>query len=231
MILTAHQPVYLPWLGLFHKIAMADVFVSYDDVQYCPKDYQNRNKIWTLQGPLWLTVPVRHNRWGPGSKICDVQILQRQLWLRKHWKSILYSYRKAAYWNEYGPALQRRFYASYYSCKLAPLNDDMLRWFLDVLGIKVEFKRASELELKGEKSARVLDMCQKLGADTYIFGALGRDYADVAAFEKAGIKVILQDYQHPVYSQFGGDFVPNLSIIDLLFHHGPKAKQILMGQS
>ena len=58
MILTAHQPVYLPWLGLFHKIALADQFISFDQVQYLPKDWNNRNKIKTPSGGIWLSVPV-----------------------------------------------------------------------------------------------------------------------------------------------------------------------------
>ena len=61
MILTAHQPVYLPWLGLFHKIALSDAFVWFDDVQYQKRDWNNRNKIKTNSGPAWLTVPV-HNK-------------------------------------------------------------------------------------------------------------------------------------------------------------------------
>ena len=52
MILTAHQPVYLPWLGLFHKIALADEFVFFDQVQYLPKDWMNRNKIKTQIGSI-----------------------------------------------------------------------------------------------------------------------------------------------------------------------------------
>ena len=225
MILTAHQPAYLPYLGLFHKIAQADVFVSFDDVQYCPKDYQNRNKIWTSHGPQWLTVPVHHSR---ETKIYDVQINKALPWQRKHWKSIEQSYHKAEYWSVYNNALAILYAIEYDS--LCALNADLLRTILGWLGIATEIRKASDYTFHGEKSARVLDMCQQLGADTYIFGALGRNYADVAAFELAEIKVIFQDYRHPVYSQFGGEFMSHLSILDLLFHHGPKAKQILIGE-
>ena len=60
MILTAHQPVYLPWLGLFHKIALADKYVLLNEVQYLHRDWMNRNKIKTGSGLIWLTVPVLH---------------------------------------------------------------------------------------------------------------------------------------------------------------------------
>ena len=58
-ILTAHQPVYMPWLGLFHKIAISDTFVWFDDVQYQSKEWDNRNKIKTSHGPLWISIPVK----------------------------------------------------------------------------------------------------------------------------------------------------------------------------
>ena len=58
-ILSAHQPVYLPWLGLFHKIALSDIFCVFDIVQYQRKDFNNRNKINTPREPIWLTVPVK----------------------------------------------------------------------------------------------------------------------------------------------------------------------------
>lgn len=70
MILTAHQPVYLPWLGLFHKIAMADKFVSFNQVQYQPKDWNNRNQVKTPQGPVWLSVPVMRKGFLE-KKICE----------------------------------------------------------------------------------------------------------------------------------------------------------------
>ena len=221
MILTAHQPSYLPWCGLFAKIAMADTFVLFDDVQYCPKDYQNRNKIWTSHGASWLTVPVLHSR---NIKIKDVEINNTLPWARKHWRSIEQSYHKAPYFSVF---LENTLYARPWS-KLVDLNEWVLHYLLGALDINVKFLKASDYHFHGTKSELVLDMCKQLGADTYIFGALGRDYAGGAAFKKAGIEVIFQDYQHPTYSQFGGPFMSHLSVVDLLFHHGPKAKDILM---
>ena len=224
MVLTAHQPTYLSWCGLFAKIAMADTFVLFDDVQYCPKDYQNRNKIWTSHGPSWLTVPVLHSR---DIKIKDVEINNDLPWMRKHWRSIEQSYHKAAHWHEY-----EKFFHGLYNngtwIHLADFNGYILTQLLKKLDIHVNYLKASDYTFHGTKSELILDMCVKLGADTYIFGALGKDYADVPAFERAGIQVIFQEYRHPLYSQFGGAFMSNLSIIDLLFHHGPAALDILM---
>ena len=94
MILTAHQPAYLPWLGLFHKIALADRFVSFDQVQYQPKDWNNRNRIKTVSGPIWLTVPVLRKGYLE-KKICDIAINNDIPWAHKHWKSLQSNYAKA----------------------------------------------------------------------------------------------------------------------------------------
>ena len=104
----------------------------------------------------------------------------------------------------------------------------MLRYFLEFLRIRVDILRASDYTFHGTKSDAIIDMCQQLGASTYIFGGEGLYYADVEAFEAAGIECRFQDYQHPVYSQFGSEFMSHLSIIDLLMHHGPHAREILL---
>lgn len=224
MILTAHQPVYLPWLGLFHKISLADKFVSFDRVQYLPKDWNNRNRVKLPDGRAWLTVPVLtkgHRLKG----IDEIEIDNRSPWQRKHWRTLEHSYGKAPYFAEYAPFLEQVYKREW--THLAELNDEMLRWFLAVLGIDVEFTNASVHDFRGTKSALVLDMCRTLGADRYIFGALGRDYADVESFTRAGIEVVFQDYKHPTYPQLYGPFEPHLSIVDLLFNCGPESLEIL----
>lgn len=225
MILTAHQPVYLPWLGLFHKIALADKFVFFDQVQYVPKDWISRNQIKTQNGPVMLTVPVLRKGY-LNKKIAEIEVNNDVPWARKHWKTILLSYGKSQYFKQYAD-----FFEDIYSGKwdlLADLNLSMLKWCLQTLGINVPVERAGEYNFEGSKSALVLDMCLKLGAELYIFGALGRDYVDVDAFLKAGVQPIFQSYRHPVYKQLHGDFLPYMSIIDLLFNEGPNSLDILM---
>lgn len=224
-ILTAHQPVYLPWLGLFHKIALSDVFVSFNQVQYQPKDWNNRNKIKTFSGPIWLSVPV--NRKGYlDKKIGDILINNNEPWGRKHWRSIEANYRKAPHFQRYADYFEDVYAREWTS--LVDLNESMLKWFLETLGIKVPVLSAGDFDFQGEKSALVLDMCQTIECDTYIFGALGKDYADEAAFLKAGVIPAFQDYHHPEYPQQYGGFEPYMSIVDLLFNCGPDSLSVLM---
>jgi hypothetical protein len=225
MILTAHQPVYLPWLGLFHKIALADQFISFDQVQYQPKDWNNRNRIKTPQGLIWLSVPVLRKGYLERS-ISDIEINNVEPWARKHWRSLKIAYAKAPYFARYADFFEDTYARRWHT--LVELNAYMLAWFLDTLGIKVPVRSAGEWQFQGEKSALVLDMCRQVGASQYIFGAQGRDYADVAAFEAAGIKVHFQDYRHPEYPQLHGAFAPNLSVVDLLFNCGDASRDILL---
>lgn len=225
-ILTAHQPVYLPWLGLFHKIALADEFVYFDMVQYLKKDWNNRNKINTINGQIWLTVPVL-TKGKFDQKLSEVKINNQLPWRKQHWSSIYYSYKKTPHFADYEQELK-----SFYDRECEDLNDlnrEMLQYFLKVLGIKTTWIEGTPLELQGEKSDLVLDMCKKLKADVYIFGALGKNYADVTSFNQQNINVYFQDYQHPTYKQqFPGHFQSHLSVIDLLCNHGKESLKILM---
>jgi len=224
MILTAHQPVYLPWLGLFHKISLSDKFVYFNEVQYLPKDWMNRNKIKTKTGPIWLSVPVLRKGYRD-MKTNELKINNSINWQKKHFQSIKNNYRKAKYYNDYSD-----FFEDVYSktwTYLSELNEYMLKWFLKELKMKVEFVSASDYNFVGEKSDLVLDMSEKLEANSYIFGNLGRDYANIEDFKESGIKVIFQNYIHPEYLQLNENFVPNLSIIDLLLNCGPESYKIL----
>ncbi|MDD5431150.1 MAG: WbqC family protein [Candidatus Pacebacteria bacterium] len=225
MILTAHQPVYLPWLGLFHKIAISDSFCYFDDVQYQIKDYNNRNKIKTANGDIWLTVPVL-NKGYRDKKIREIEINNTIDWRKKHWGSICVNYRKAPFFEKYAQFLEETYKKEWKY--LSDLNEYMLKWFLDQLGIKVKYSKASEMKFEGQKSGLVLDMCKKLGADIYIFGAMGKDYAKEEDFAKSGVNIYFQDYKHPVYPQAFGQFSPYMSIIDLLFNCGDKSLEVLM---
>lgn len=221
MILSAHQPAYLPWLGFFQKLAISDTFCVLDTAQYSRGEFINRNRIKTARGPLWLTVPVyAHGR----PRICDVRIRQNN-WRRKHLAAIRDAYGKSPYYDYYAPDLQAAI--SQPRVLLLDLTDTLLRLVLRWLGIENRLVLASELHVDGKKSEYLVNLCNRLGAKTFVFGGLGRTYANVAAFEAAGIEVRFQEYRHPVYQQRYGSFLPRLSIIDLLFNEGPRSLEIL----
>ena len=223
VIFTAHQPSYLPWLGLFAKIAKADVFAIFDVAQFERHSFENRNSIRTHTGRHMLTVPVELNGHMTG-KASGIRIATGP-WARKHVRSIELAYQKAPFFKDYFEPIAKIIGGNHE--KLHDLNNELLFFLLRALNIKTKVVKASAYYPVGEKSGLVLDLCRKLGATTYIFGENGRDYADVEAFTKAGVKVEFQDYRYPTYPQIHGGFEQNLSVIDLLFNHGPKSLGIL----
>ncbi|MEO7423952.1 MAG: WbqC family protein [Fibrobacteria bacterium] len=225
MILSAHQPAYLPWLGLFHKIALADHFIVFDQVQYVPKDWISRNTIKGPNGPILLTVPVlrKDHR---DKRIVDIEIKNDTPWAKKHWMSIEQCYRKTPFFRDYAGFFEETYKREW--ALLADLDFHMLRWFLDVLGIKTPVSKAGDHDFTGAKSDLVLDMCRKMGATTYIFGAMGAEYAEVEMFRQAGVIPYFQNYVHPTYRQGHGAFLPNMSVLDLLFNLGPASLETLL---
>src|SRR5262249_32952104 len=103
-------------------------------------------------------------------------------------------------------------------------------YFLKHLSIKTPLHYSSSMNFQERKSALIYEICRKLGATTYLSGPFGRDYLDLAEFEKAGIEVRFHDYDHPTYQQTFPDFVSHLSVIDLLLNHGEASRSILMGR-
>lgn len=228
MILTAHQPVYLPWLGLFHKIARADLFCYFDIVQYQRKDYNNRNKIKTSNGELWLSVPVE-SKGHLDKNVSDILIIQDK-WVTKHLKSIELNYKKAPFFHDYFPKLQSILINESKS-SLGLLNLKLLEYFMECLSINVPIVKASDYSFNGVGSELVLDMCIQLGADKYIFGEQGKNYADIDSFKEKNVEAEFQHYIHPEYRQVGREFLPYMSIVDLLFNEGVNSFEILMSNN
>jgi hypothetical protein len=227
MILTAHQPAYLPWLGYFDKLHACDVFVYLDTVQFEKNSFTNRNKIKTPQGELWLSVPVKAKGHTSGS-LATLEIENKENWRKKHLGSIHGSYKKAKRFNELYPKIEA-LYATDYAL-LSDLCWDHLRFWMGELGLERKLVKSSETPVRTTKSQLVLDLCLHFGADTYISGALGRGYLDEAAFQAAGIKVVYQDYKQPTYPQLWGDFLPYMSILDYLCNGG-EPQTIWAGQT
>ncbi len=211
MILTAHQPAYLPWLGYFDNIIRSDVFIFLDSVQFEKNSFTNRNKIKTPQGPVWLTIPMKVK--GHLSKtILEMEIDNSQNWRKKHLNAIYLNYKKLPRFAECYNKLELLYQREYEY--LAELCWDHLMFRVAELNIRNKIVRCSELSINKKKSELILDLCKYFGSDRYISGALGKDYLNAEEFRRAGISVEFQEYRHPVYPQLWGDFVPYMSIVD-----------------
>ena len=217
LILSAHQPAYLPWLGYFDKIARADLFVYLDTVQFEKNSFINRNRIKTPQGVLWLTIPVKTK--GHLSKTMrETETDTTQPWRDKHLKTLAMNYRRAPHFTQCFAKLERLLAEG--SSNLAELCWAQLRFWLDEFAIPTRVVRASDLPVAATKSELILQLAQHLGARHYISGALGRGYLDEDEFAAAGISVEYQNYITPEYPQLWGDFIPNLSVVDYWMNCG-----------
>ena len=225
MIVTIHQPEHLPWLGFFHKISRAELFVVLDSVQYRKNYFQNRNRIRTANGWTWLTVPVKRNI---NTLIKDVEIDNNQNWRKKCWNSIYFTYKKAPFFCEYSNVLENFYKQDWIN--LCELNIQLIKQFLRFLYSEPVILRSSEMDVQGKGSKLILNICKEVDADTYISGIFGKEYLKLSDFKEAGIEVIFQEFHHPIYKQLYEPFIPGMSIIDLLFNHGPDSLDILMGR-
>jgi hypothetical protein len=233
MIIAAHQPNFLPWLGFFDKMRRADIFLLVDHVQFERQNFQNRTMIKTGDGPRWMTVPVRQNSRDEriADKMIDNSRQGRLRWGRKMLTTLKYAYQAAPYFDTYAPELSEIFEERWEN--LAPLNLRLIEFCRKVLEIRTPMRFSSEMNIAGTKSDMVLDLCRQFNAQAYLAGNGGsKGYLDAAAFAEAGIQIQWQDFHHPLYDQTPAreDFVEKLSILDLIFNCGPRSGKILQGE-
>jgi WbqC-like protein family len=222
--LVVLQPGYIPWLGFFDQLKRCDVFIYYDDVQFDKHGWRNRNRIKTLKGAKWLTVPVKHTG-RTGQHICDVEIDRNQRWSQKHLRSIRESYARAAYLEHYYEELASTLDRDWRL--LVELDIAVVALMCRWLGLERRMLRSSELDVAGGKTDRLVNLCRHVDADRYLSGTAARDYLDTGLFAAADVAVEWQDYVHPTYPQLHGTFVPFLSTLDLLFNVGPSSHQVI----
>lgn len=224
MIVTVHQPQYLPWLGYFDKIDKSDIFVILDNVQYKKNEWQNRNRIKTANGWQWLSVPVLYKF---PQKINQVRINNGVDWRRKHLNALSINYSKSPHLNKYRSFLEDTYLKEWEY--LVDININFIDFFIQTMGVDTKTLLASKLHLREDPTYRLIDVCKEVGANTYLAGKDGRNYMDIESFEKENINIIFQDFQHPTYNQLFGNFEPNMSVIDLLFNYGEESLNIIRG--
>jgi hypothetical protein len=215
----------MPWLGFYHKIDMADTHVILDNIPFRKNYFQNRNKIRTSNGWLWLTVPVKFKF---GQRIKDVPIDNAsKRWKKKYWESLCLAYKKAPFFSEYSERLESIFNRDW--ARISELNISIILSFLEFFGLKKRVIKASDIEVEGKGSTLILNICKRLSAKVYISGISGKEYLNLQDFKDAGIGVIFQEFHHPVYRQLYEPFIPYMSAVDLLFNYGDKGAEIMNG--
>tara|TARA_Y100000739_G_C20539348_1_gene432800 strand:- start:510 stop:1169 length:660 start_codon:yes stop_codon:yes gene_type:complete len=217
MIISIHQPAYLPWLGYFDKIINSDVFIYLDNTQFQKGSFQNRNYIRTKKDKCLLTVPVLSKKENDFINLQELKINNKIKWQNKHFKSIIQNYRKAKNYNKIIQEIE-----GFYTKNFDYLNEycwQMLNYFLKKLNIKTTIVKASSItKFDTKKSDLIFDICNYFDADIYLTGTLGYNYLNTDKFEKRGISIKKQLFIHPTYNQVFSGFEEKMGIIDYLFN-------------
>ena len=219
------QSNYIPWRGYFDLISQVDEFILFDDAQYTRRDWRNRNKIKTPNGPIWLTIPVEA-KGKRDQKIKDT-VISDPGWSRNHWRTIVHNYSKTKYFSRY----KDRFEELYLGCNerlLSQVNYKFLTSICELLEIETKLVSSSEYRLVEGKTERLIDLCKQAGASEYLSGPAAHGYIDEELFRSEEIALRYMDYSgYPEYRQLYPPFESNVSIIDLIFNEGPDAKSFM----
>ena len=218
------QSNYIPWKGYFDIIGKVDLFIFHDDLQYTKGDWRNRNKIKTSNGAEWLTIPC-----GSSEKrlICEVQ-LNDPTWQKKHWNRIVASYQKANFFNDYRSLLES-FYLDRKWDNLSDFNQSFIKTISsEVFGFKTVFEDSRKYNLKLSKADRVIELLQKAKVTSYLSGPSAKNYISDKEFEENEISIEWMDYSgYKPYNQLYGDFIHEVTVLDLLFNEGKQAINFL----
>jgi len=217
------QSNYLPWRGYFDFIDEVDLFIFHDDLQYTKNDWRNRNKIKTDAGTPWITVSVTYKN--TTQLICNTSIDYSTRWNKKHINQFKQWYSNApffaAYSTELFEILQRPFET------ISSLNITLCFWIMEKLDIKTPTRLSWEFAPQKNKTERLIDLLKKVHATSYLSGPAAKNYLDEDLFIQNRISLEYKSYDYAPYSQLWGDFIGEVTVLDLLFNMGPSAKNHL----
>ncbi len=216
MIVSIHQPNFLPWIGYFYKIYSSDIFVILDTAQYEKNSFSDRNSIKTSSSIIPIKLPVKYDHYTDSYR--DVVVKTNSYWIEKTLRTLEYNYKKARYFNQIYEDIQK-----WLNCPNLSLSEYNSYSILDIcnkLGFGTQIRFAHDLNICSTSTQRLIDICKYFNADVYLSGKGGSKYQDENEFFKNNIFLQYTNFSHPVYNQLWNEFSPNLSIVDLLFNEG-----------
>ena len=219
------QSSYIPWKGYFDLINLADEFVVYDDVEFSKGTWRNRNRIKTVRGTRWLTIPIRYK--GQSRARIDEIHASDPAWGADHWRALVESYREAPYFGEYCGRVEH-LYLDQPETGLSVINVRFISTLCGLLGITTPITRSTDYRPRGSGTERLVDLLGKARATRYISGPAGKGYIEDSRFAEAGIELEWMDYRgYDAYPQLHPPFEHAVTVLDLLFNVGPRAPQYL----
>ncbi len=219
------QPTYLPWIGYFGLMDAVDIFVLLDIVQFDRRSWQQRNRIKTVTGPMWLTVPVI-SKGKRSQSILETKIDTHQKFPLSHCRSISQNYSKSSHFKKYWPDIENIINSKH--DHLSSLTISLISLIKNQLAISTELILASNLSVSGNKDVLLLNICEEVGAKVYISPPGSEGYLGPEnCFDGSEVTLKYFSFKHPEYSQLFESFMPYMSIIDLLFNTGKASLEVI----
>ncbi|WP_128545210.1 WbqC family protein [Larkinella soli] len=214
MTIAIMQPYFLPYIGYLQLMNAVDKFIFYDDVAYINRGWVNRNRILVNGKDHLFTVPLRDA--SQNKRIRDIDLGDDPKWRPKLLQTLAQSYRKAPFYNTVYPLLEK--VVNLEARTIADLVRESFSVLNDYLGIRTEIVPSSVIyqneALKGQE--RILDICRQEKADRYINPIGGMEIYDRQRFTDEGIELFFIRSRRVEYPQFSNEFIPWLSIADIL---------------
>lgn len=219
------QSNYIPWKGYFDLIAAVDEFIIYDEMQYTKNDWRNRNKIKTQKGVDWITIPVRVE--SLHQKINETTIFDAK-WAKKHKATLQTNYGKAKCFNQTKAFIFDLYDQAAGISNLSQINFIFIKNICQFLGVTTNITHSTNYKLGEGKTERLVDLCLQANGTHYLSGPSAKDYIDESLFDNATIALEWMDYSgYKQYEQLNPEFEHGVSILDLLFNEGEKARSFL----
>lgn len=221
------QSSYIPWRGYFDFINSVDLFVIYDDIQYSKGSWRNRNQVKTETNLKWLTVPVKVKL---GLTIEEILID----YTRKSWQNHQYCLLKESL--EYAPFFQDAIQIwqagiEAENSTISQLNVSLIKLICTYLQITTPIVMSRNYTVTGRKAERLIQLLKKVDATVYLSGPNAQAYLDENLFRENQISLEYKTYDYVPYPQLWGDFVGNVSVLDLIANTGKDAKNFLKSQT
>ena len=212
------QPHYLPWSGYFNLMSKVGVYVFLDDVQFSKNSWQSRNQIIINDQKKWIMIPLKKS--ALNTNIKDKLIDYSQKWQSKIFKTIIQNYKNYPFIKDLEELIV--FSINLKLLNLSDYNIEILKFLSFKLNIKVEFIKSSDLNVKKERTQKVIEILEKVKATEYLSPIGAQEYLHKDGFnEITKIKLLFNDYKCKPYNQKDSkNFVPSLSIIDLIANLG-----------
>jgi hypothetical protein len=214
MRLAISQSNYLPWIGYFKLISQVDHFIFYDSAQYTKNDWRNRNKIVRNRAIEWLTIPVQYS-YSKSLSVSEV-LLPDGAWRDLHLKRVDEAYGISRNFELFRPKFASALMDG--SKSLSELNHSTVGLVCEFLGINTELDSVNQPNNFLGRSERLVDLCIRRNAETYVTTPKALNYLNLNLFEDKGIQVEVIDFSSCItpYSQKSNSFDPFVSIIDLI---------------